>query len=175
MTITAAVRDRVRQRANFACEFCGVSETDAGGQLTVDHFCPQSRGGDDGLDNLIYCCVRCNQYKSDYWPAHLDAPVLWNPRREPFTQHFIELDDGMLAALTTIGAFTLRRLRLNRPALVAHRQRQRQEAEATRLLTRYRDLLHVIERMLLQQAALTSEQQELLDEQARLLRSLLGR
>jgi outer membrane lipoprotein-sorting protein len=44
----------VRRRANFACEFCGVSETDAGGQLTVDHFQPRHKGGDDSLENLIY-------------------------------------------------------------------------------------------------------------------------
>jgi len=38
MTITADIREQVRQRANFACEFCGVTETDTGGHLTVDHF-----------------------------------------------------------------------------------------------------------------------------------------
>jgi hypothetical protein len=32
MTIKATAREQVRQRANFACEFCGISETDAGGQ-----------------------------------------------------------------------------------------------------------------------------------------------
>ena len=38
MTIPPIVRDQVRQRAHFACEFCGVSETDSGGDLTLDHF-----------------------------------------------------------------------------------------------------------------------------------------
>jgi hypothetical protein len=37
MTITAAMRLAVRQRAGFACEYCGVREEDAGGELTIDH------------------------------------------------------------------------------------------------------------------------------------------
>jgi hypothetical protein len=45
MTITSEIRDQVRQRAHFACEFCGVTETDAGGELTVDHFQPTAKGG----------------------------------------------------------------------------------------------------------------------------------
>ncbi len=32
------LRDRVRIRARFACEFCEVTETDTGGELTIDHF-----------------------------------------------------------------------------------------------------------------------------------------
>jgi len=80
MTIKAAIRKQVRERAGFACEFCGISETDTGGQLTVDHFRPKAKGGDDSLDNLLYCCARCNQYKLDYWPSRPDDPPLWNPR-----------------------------------------------------------------------------------------------
>ena len=37
MTIDAGLRDRVRDRARFACEFCEVTETDTGGELTIDH------------------------------------------------------------------------------------------------------------------------------------------
>jgi hypothetical protein len=167
MTIKATVREQVRQRADFACEFCGISETDAGGQLTIDHFQPKKRGGDDSLDNLLYCCIRCNQYKLDYWPAHPDDPSLWNPCREPASEHFLELDDGTLYPLTATGAFTLRRLRLNRPPLVAHRQRKR-------LLTRYRDLVQMLEQLLTQQSILMEEQQRLLKEQRQLLQLLLG-
>jgi hypothetical protein len=174
MMISAEVREQMRRRANFACEFCGVSETDAGGPLTVDHFQPRSQGGADSLDNLVYCCAPCNQYKLDYWPAGPDEPRLWNPRCEPAGQHFLELEDGTLRALTTTGDFTLQRLRLNRPPLVAHRLQKRQEAETIRLLTRYRDLTQALDRLLAQQTALMEEQRTLLEEQRRLLRWLLG-
>jgi len=175
MTIKAAIRKQVRERAGFACEFCGISETDTGGQLTIDHFQPKAKGGDDSLDNLLYCCARCNQYKLDYWPSRPDDPPLWNPRREPSSQHFLELDDGTLHPLTPTGAFVVRRLRLNRPALVAHRVYKRLEAEETRLLTRYRDLVQLTERLLAEQSLLMEEQRALLEEQRELLGLLLGR
>jgi hypothetical protein len=175
MTITADIRQHVRERANFACEFCGVTETDTGGQLTIDHFQPQAKGGDDNLENLIYCCVRCNQYKLDYWPTRSDDPSLWNPRTDQFSNHFFELDDGTLHPLTTIGTFTLRRLRLNRPPLVAYRLRQRQQTEAMQLLTRYQDLVGLLEQLNQQQSALMKEQQRLLKEQKDLLQLLVSR
>jgi 5-methylcytosine-specific restriction endonuclease McrA len=66
MSLSASLREQVRRRAGCACEFCSISEIDVGGLLTVDHFHPQSRGGSDALENLIYACVNCNQYKQDY-------------------------------------------------------------------------------------------------------------
>ena len=175
MTITADIREQVRRRANFACEFCGVTETDTGGQLTIDHFRPKTKGGDDRLENLLYCCARCNQYKLDYWPMDPDDPSLWNPRREPFSQHLLNLDDGTLHPLTPTGAFTLKRLRLNRPSLVAYRLRKQQRAEETRLLTRYRDSVQLLEQLHTQFAVLVEEQRNLLEEQQELLRLLLTR
>ena len=58
MSLSHAARNRVRQRANYACEYCGVSEVDSGGMLTIDHFQPKSKGGTDALRNLVYCCNR---------------------------------------------------------------------------------------------------------------------
>src|SRR3990172_3807127 len=96
MTVFAVAREQVRQRADFTCEFCGVSETDVGGQLTVDHFQPIAKEGSADLDNLIYCCIHCNQYKADYWPQLSDDPLLWNPRSESALKHFFQLEDGRL-------------------------------------------------------------------------------
>ncbi len=175
MTIPLNVRQRVRERANFACEFCSVRETDTGDQLTLDHFQPKAKGGDDSFDNLIYCCVRCNQYKLDYWPAHSDDPKLWNPRIEPFSKHFLEFDDGTLYPLTPTGTFTLRRLRLNRLPLVAYRLNKRQQAEEAQLLIRYRDLVDLLEQLNKQMSVLMEEQQRLLKEQRDLLRLLVDR
>jgi len=173
MNISETVRRQVRQRANFSCEFCGVTETDAGGELTIDHFRPQSRGGADDLDNLLYCCQRCNQYKADYWPTPVDEPILWNPRQESVASHLLTLADGTLYPITPIGAFTLRRLRLNRPPLVAHRLRKHHQGEEQRLLARYRDLVTVLEQLQAQHAVLLEEQRTLLEEQKALLRLLV--
>ena len=62
----------VRERYAFCCGYCGVSEADVGGELTVDHFCPVSAGGDDSDENLVYACVRCNQYKGALRPEATD-------------------------------------------------------------------------------------------------------
>src|SRR2546428_3955792 len=133
MTVPAATWEEARRRAAFSCEFCGVTETDTGGQLTVDHFQPKAKGGTDDLDNLIYSCFRCNQYKHDYWPSAPHEPQLWNPRGDRGDQHFVELHNGQLHPVSAVGVFTIRRLRLNRPPLIAWRVRRRQQAEEVRL------------------------------------------
>ena len=66
MSIRSSTRAQVRQRAGFACEYCGITETDAASELTIDHFQPRVRGGTEDLANLLYCCFCCNQYKHDY-------------------------------------------------------------------------------------------------------------
>jgi hypothetical protein len=175
MSVSADIREFVRQRAGFACEYCGVTETDTGSELTIDHFQPQSQRGKDTSDNLVYSCHRCNEYKADYWPGAPEALALWNPRSGPQSEHFTLLADGTLYATTAVGAFTLRRLRLNRPPLIALRLRRRQNADEERLLARLRDVTTILEHLTLQHAALIREQQELLQEQQRLLQALADR
>lgn len=173
MTISAELRDLVRQRAHFACEYCGVTETDTGGELTIDHYQPQARGGTDDPGNLLYCCVRCNQYKADYWPLEPTDSLLWNPRAEPGATHFLRLEDGTLYPLTPAATFTIQRLRLNRTPLIAYRQRQHRQAEERRLLVRYRELLMLLEQIQVQHLALLQEHRQLLEEQRTLIRMLL--
>lgn len=175
MSISSEIREQVRRRANSACEFCGVSETDVGGQLTIDHFQPKSKGGKDSLENLLYSCIRCNQYKQDYCPARADDLALWNPRQEAASVHFLELDNGKLLPLTPIGEFTIKRLRLNRSPLVAHRLSKRRKTEEIRLLKQYKDLVQLLGQLNEQLATLVEEQQKLLEEQRELLRFLLRR
>src|SRR5437660_8177089 len=141
MALPPEIVARVRQRANFACEFCGVSETDSGGELTIDHFQPQVHAGTDDLGNLVYCCFRCNLYKADYWPAPPGDQTLWNPRREPRDGHLLLLADGRLHPMTDTGQFTVRLLRLNRPTLVAHRLRRQLQGEEARVLRQHQELV----------------------------------
>ncbi len=169
------IREEVRRRADFMCEFCGISETDSGGELTIDHFRPKSKGGDDSPGNLIYCCIRCNQYKLDYWPDNDGGMMLWNPRSENSDSHFFELDDGRLYPLTATGSFTLKRLRLNRPPLVANRLNRHKNAENMRLLKQYQSLAELLEQTLFRQTELMEEQQRLLKKQYDLLRLLFDK
>jgi hypothetical protein len=173
MTLPAELWEQVRQRAQFACEYCGVTETDTGGQLTVDHFHPQAHGGTDDLGNLLYCCQRCNLYKADYWPKLPGDPLLWNPRQESARTHLLLLADGTLYPITASGMFTLTRLRLNRPPLVTHRLHKQSLAEERRLLARYRELVTLLEQMYRQQMELLEEHRGLLEEQRAVLKALL--
>lgn len=171
--ISDSIRVKVRQRAKFKCEFCHISEADSGGELTVDHFHPISRGGNDDLDNLIYCCIRCNQYKLDYWPNVPEEPMLFNPRVQSSTVHFLELDDGTIYPLTPTGIFTLKRLRLNRPPLVANRLRKLKNIKKIQMLKQYKDLANLFAQLTFQQGELMKEQQELLRKQYELLNLLI--
>jgi len=173
MTISKEVREQVQQRANFRCKFCGVRETDVGGTLTIDHYQPRSRGGSDNLENLIYACTCCNQYKQDYWSTDESLQKLWNPRSENYNKHFIELEDGQFLALTTTGEFTCQRLRLNRPPLIAYRLQRRRQNGEIRLLAQYRDLVLLITQLNAQLTILVTEQQALLKEQQEILQALL--
>jgi hypothetical protein len=174
MTIAEVLREQVRKRADYACEFCGITETDAGGELTIDHYQPRVRGGGDNPDNLLYCCSRCNEYKHDYWATRSDDLSLWNPRLEPMSTHFVELNDGVLHPLTATGAFTLKQLRLNRPSLVAHRLHKRKQTEATLLLVQNEETIRFQRTVNRQLTTLMEEQQRLLEEQREFIRLLLG-
>jgi len=172
MTLAQEDAEFVRARAGLACEYCGVTETDCGGRLAIDHHRPRSHGGADLPDNLVYCCWRCNLHKAAYWPSGPASPVLWSPRDDPRDRHLLLLADGRLHALTATGEFTLARLRLNRAALVAHRVRRLTQTAELELLERYRDLLTLLEEMQQRHASLLEDHRALLEAQRDLIRLL---
>jgi hypothetical protein len=122
--LLAIVRDRFDQ----CCGYCGVSETDVGSELTVDHFRPISRGGDEALENLLYACSACNAFKADFYPssAELTAGIrLLHPLLDDLGIHLSQLSSsGRLEPLTITGKFHINVLQLNRRPLVVHRVRK---------------------------------------------------
>lgn len=176
MSINRDARKRVRERANFACEYCEVSESDSGGELTIDHYQPKSKNGSDDETNLVYCCFRCNTYKSDYWhetDSDIPPPV-WNPRIDRRNKHFWLSESGVLFALTEIGELTIRLLSLNRQPLVTKRRDNYQQAEERRLLEQSQKAVKLLVRLSQQQLELLKEQQNLLEEQRQLLNLLIN-
>lgn len=122
----------VRRRYGGRCGYCGISEIDSGGELTVDHYCPVSAGGDDSEDNLVYCCPRCNQYKAAFVPTPDEAAQglhILHPLQDDLDAHLaLNHQTGILEARTEVGRLHIRVLRLNRPALIDSRIRQRDRA-----------------------------------------------
>jgi len=115
----------VRRTFDGRCGYCGVDETAAGAELTVDHYRPRSEGGTDDADNLVYACPKCNQYKGDYWPSPEEEAAgyyVLHPLRHDRPLHWRENEiTGSVEPLTPTGAFNIELLHLNRPPLVAHR------------------------------------------------------
>lgn len=126
--ISREVRNKVRRAFDYRCSYCGVSEEEAGCELEIDHFRPRFAGGSDHLNNLVYCCAACNRFKGDFWPARNPYKTerrLLHPKRDDLALHLKERKDGRLRSLTVTGAFYLERLQLNRPPLIALRNRRR--------------------------------------------------
>lgn len=173
MSLSEETKQLVRRRARFACEYCGVSETSVGGELTIDHFRPQSKNGGDEIENLVYCCVRCNLYKGDFWVDNTNAAQFWNPRLEPFENHFRQSEDGLLFAITETGELTLQTLKLNRPQLVAHRRQHFLQTEERRLLRETQTSFQVLLNLNEEQREIIRQHERRLEEQQRLLETIL--
>jgi len=121
-------REALRRRFEFRCGYCGVTETEVGAELTVDHFQPRSRGGSDGPANWVYACFTCNNHKSDVWAVDGPARIL-HPLNDVRSEHVTEAADGTLVGVSATGRYHIERLQLNRAPLVAHRRAVRQQVE----------------------------------------------
>jgi 5-methylcytosine-specific restriction endonuclease McrA len=69
-------RRGVLRRDGHRCAYCSKSAN------TIDHVQPKSRGGKDTWENLVACCLKCNNAKSDKTLAELGW-VLNTPPRMP--------------------------------------------------------------------------------------------
>ncbi|MFB2582456.1 HNH endonuclease [Herbiconiux sp. P15] len=67
-------RRGVLRRDGQRCGYCG------GAASTIDHVQPRSRGGKDTWENLVACCLRCNNIKSDRTPEEMGWSLRVSPR-----------------------------------------------------------------------------------------------
>lgn len=72
-------RRGVLRRDNQRCCYCGGSAS------TIDHVLPKSRGGRDSWENLVACCLHCNNRKSDRTPAEMGWRMGFSPRMPSHT------------------------------------------------------------------------------------------
>lgn len=66
-------RKGVLRRDNHRCGYCDSFAN------TIDHVHPRSRGGRDSWENLVACCLRCNNVKGDRTPEEMG----WRLRHRP--------------------------------------------------------------------------------------------
>ena len=67
-------RRGVLRRDGHKCAYCGRNAN------TIDHVQPKSRGGADSWENLVACCLKCNNKKSDKTLAELGWQLKYIPR-----------------------------------------------------------------------------------------------
>ena len=67
-------------RDNHQCQYCGKTS-----HLTVDHVIPKSRGGRDEWNNVVVCCIKCNNKKGDQLPDEAGMTLKKQPYRPPST------------------------------------------------------------------------------------------
>jgi hypothetical protein len=73
------IKWRVYRRDLFKCFYCGYDQ----GELTYDHFVPESKGGQTTLENGRSSCRLCNQTKSDSDPEEwLESKELEDIKRK---------------------------------------------------------------------------------------------
>jgi 5-methylcytosine-specific restriction endonuclease McrA len=66
-------RRGVLRRDSHRCAYCGASAS------TIDHVLPRSRGGGDSWENLVACCLRCNNVKGDRTPQEMSWELRFTP------------------------------------------------------------------------------------------------
>lgn len=95
--------------------------------MHVEHIVPLALGGTSDDSNLWLACAWCNSFKgtkiSGVDPVTgIEAP-LFNPRTQPWAEHFRWSDDGSeIVGLTAVGRVTVAALRLNNEYLVTSRR-----------------------------------------------------
>ena len=67
-------RRGVLRRDFFRCGYCQKSAD------TVDHVVPKSRGGKDSWENLVACCLKCNNQKSNKTPQEMGWELKVTPK-----------------------------------------------------------------------------------------------
>jgi 5-methylcytosine-specific restriction endonuclease McrA len=73
-------RQRVLERDHFTCQYCGQRHSKQSSHLlTLDHVTPRSQGGRATYDNLVACCLSCNQRKADRTPESAGMRLLKKP------------------------------------------------------------------------------------------------
>jgi hypothetical protein len=113
------VREKVRRRAHFLCEYCHTNERWQYVRFTIDHIIPND---DDSLENLALACFHCNRRKSNKTFVYDESGKeisLFNPRTDFWKDHFAWSEDKItIIAKTETGQITIDLLELNRERIL---------------------------------------------------------
>ncbi len=66
MPISDEIRQIIRERAKYICEYCHSSECLSANRFTIDHVIPKSLSDSDQINNLALACRRCNERRYNF-------------------------------------------------------------------------------------------------------------
>lgn len=119
------LRELVRQRANFRCEYCRVPEQLSTHQFEIDHIRARKHHGRTVFSNTCFSCARCNGAKgpnvAGFDPDTEDLVPLFNPRSDDWRDHFC-WEGPVLVGLTAVGRVTIDVLNINEEDRLDQRQ-----------------------------------------------------
>ncbi len=123
--LPTALRNQVRQRANFRCEYCRLAEVDAFLPHEPDHIIAEKHGGSSTPENLACSCYDCNRFKgsdiASVDPFTGKVVPLFDPRTQSWGRHF-KASGPAITGRTTTGRATAKLLKFNLPARIEVRQ-----------------------------------------------------
>lgn len=72
-------RENVYARDKGTCQYCGKKVPRP--EATYDHVTPRAQGGATNWENIVICCMSCNQWKGNRTPAQAKMKLLSTPVR----------------------------------------------------------------------------------------------
>ncbi|NCO34540.1 MAG: HNH endonuclease [Armatimonadetes bacterium] len=77
-------RKSILARDEYTCQYCG----DGGPHnLTLDHVVPRVRGGKTEWENLVCCCLKCNNKKGNRTPQEVSMSLRHPPRKPKYVPY----------------------------------------------------------------------------------------
>lgn len=73
-------KKNVLARDHFTCQYCGSSD----GEMTLDHICPRSKGGESTFKNVVCSCRVCNSKKGNHLPEEIGMVLISKPTQPVF-------------------------------------------------------------------------------------------
>ena len=73
-------KKNVFKRDHFTCQYCGSSD----GEMTLDHVCPRSKGGESTWKNVVCSCSVCNSRKGSQLPEEIGMVLISKPTQPVF-------------------------------------------------------------------------------------------
>lgn len=85
-------RENIYARDHYTCQYCGTRHTSE--HLTFDHVIPVVKGGGRSWDNIVTCCITCNNRKGGRTPAEAGMRLIRQPREPEWSPAILHVTIG---------------------------------------------------------------------------------